>query len=215
MRRAYTLIEVMVVCVVLVILASLVYPNLVGMRDSRERQAAYENVLRLAQAGRETAITSGHTYTLTLDDGGTVRLQRAEDAETRRDGQAVETTDTGTNTPQIKIPRGLIVGGSEGSGTRSISDANSTDDAQSASLPTGASIGQVVFDDKPSSASDFTLHFYPDGRSEGGGFEIQNGANIQSIVIDRNGIASLIEDNLPATTESSWEAGQNEQRATN
>lgn len=215
MRRAFTLIEVLMVCAVLALLSAVTVPSVVAMRASRERQAAYENVLRLAQAGRETAITSGHTYTLTLDDGGTVRLQRAEDAETRRDGQAVETTDTDPNTPQVKIPNGLILGGSEGSGTPSTSDANSTDDAQSASLPTGATIGQVVFDDKPSSASDFTLHFYPDGRSEGGGFEIQNGANIQSITIDRNGIASLIEDNLPANTESSWEAGQNEQRATN
>ena len=216
MRRAFTLIEVMMVCAVLAILSAVTIPSIVAMRASRERQAAYEDVLRLAQAGRETAIASGHTYTLTLNDGSTVQLQRAEDAEMSRSGQASDTSKTDQNTPTVQIPKGLVVGGaSDAASPSSASDPNATDDAMSASLPSGSSLGEVVLDDKPSSSSDFTLHFYPDGRSEGGGFEMRNGAEIRSLVVDRNGIASLTEENLPPATESSWEAGQNEQRATN
>ena len=201
------------VCAVLALLSAVTLPSVVAMRASRERQVAYEDILRLAQAGRETAIASGKVYTLTLDDGGTVRLQQAETAETSRDGQATESTDS--SVPQIRIPNGVVIGASENPSSPDASSNGEVTDLKSATLPSGASFGEVVLADKPSSSSDFTLHFYPDGRSEGGGFEIRYGPDVRSILIDREGIARLTEDNLPPTDESSWEAGQYEQRATN
>ena len=213
MRRGFTLIEVMAVCTVLVVLAALTLPNVVAMREARERQGAYDNVLRLAQIGRETAIGSGKTYTLVLGEGGTtVQLALAQDTQPSRGGTAIASSEDSTASA-VRIPGGVLVGvpaqPSDANGT-----AGSEEDSKSVALPNGVSFGEVQLDDKPSTTSDFTLHFYPDGRSEGGGFEMSGGNVTRSLIVDRNGIATLQDGNLPQSLESSWEAGQNEQRAT-
>lgn len=217
MRRAFTLIELMVVCTVLVLITTLVIPNLGAMRASREREEAYRTILRLAQAGRETAIQSGHTYTLTLtNSGSTLALNRDEDAVVGRDGGTNSTPPAlnTTTTTDVRLPRSLSNGaasGSMGIGP-GVSGNDSTTDAASANLPSGASMGNVVLGGKTASTSDFSLHFYPDGRSEGGGIEMSDNGAARSLQIDRQGYATLTDGSLPAATESSWEAGIYEQR---
>lgn len=215
MRRGYTLIEMLIVCVVLVLVASLALPNVLGMKSSREREAAFGKVLLLAQAGRETAIQSGRTYALTLNDA-TVKLARDDASQPSREG-----TDNGLSsfTPAsrlggastsgvVRLPRSVAPS------TKSLGAAGTDDpDEGSADLPDSTTFGNVVLGDKTSSPSEFTLHFYPDGHSEGGGFEMQSGASTRSLQIDRQGIATLTDGTLPATAENSWEAGTYVQRS--
>lgn len=222
MRRAFTLIELMVVCGVLVLIAGIILPNVVQMKKSRDRAEAYRTVFRLVQAGRETAIQSGRTYTLTLN-GSNVELNRDEDAQIARDGTSGATTpyvttlaSTGATSNDVpRLPRFALDGAGQPVTTGNNAVRSETDpDGAGASLPDGASFGNVTLDDKTSSTSEFTLHFFPDGHSEGGGFEMQEGSATQSVSIDRNGIATLQDGSLPTTAESNWEAGTYAQRTT-
>lgn len=213
-RQGFTLIEVVVVCALLGMFAALVFPNVVAMKAGRERRQAYDDVLRLAQMGREAAIQSGRAYSLTLNDNGTtVVLSRDQDAQPSR-GEQNGNSSTEEQTPEPQLPTGVIVG-SYPTATRPSGGAGISDDASgsSVSLPSGVQIGEIVLDGKPSTSSDFKLHFYPDGRSEGGGFEMIEGSTTRSLTVDRNGLARLQEAELPAATENKWEAGQYEQRA--
>ena len=212
-RRGFTLIEMVVVCAVLSLIASLVLPSVVSMKSNRDREEAYDAVLRLAQQGHVTAIQSGRAYVLTVD-GTSVSLDRAEQAEMSRDGQGTSGTVGTDMTQSVRLPESLTMGGSSGN-TRtdgSLASGSETDGA-SVSLPPGTSVGDATLGGKASTSSDFTLHFYPDGHSEGGGFEISDGLAVRSLIIDRNGLATLAEGKLPAAAENSWEAGQYEQRA--
>ena len=215
-RKGFTLIEMIVVCAILGMIAGMVTPNLISMKAGRDRDEAYNAVLRLAQQGHVTAIQSGHTYVLSVN-GSSVSLDRAEETETSRDGQGASTTSDTTGASQVRLPQSLTANGSAktgsggGAGLASGSDA----DGASVSLPSGASVGDAMLGGKASTASDLMLHFYPDGHSEGGGFEMTDGLATRSLAVDRNGLATLTVGNLPSAAENSWEAGQYEQRATN
>lgn len=223
MRRAYTLVELLVICGVLILVAGLVTPNLVQMKKSREHEEAYRAVLRLVQAGRETAIQSGRTYTLTLN-GSLVELNRDDDTQIARDGTsggttpyATATASTSTTGADVKrLPRSFTLDGDgqPRSTSSSVTPSATDPDGAATALPDGASLGTIVLNDKSSSTSDFKLHFFPDGRSEGGGFEMQEGSATRSIGIDRSGIATQIDGSLPPIADSTWEAGTYAQRTT-
>lgn len=173
-----------VVCAVLSVIAALVYPNVIGMKSSRDRAESYNRILRLAQRGRESAIVDGQTYSLVVDGGTSLTLKREVAASKDSDPRQM-TTNT---TPD-------------------------TEDVESVSLPDGASVGNASLDGQTSSSNDFTLHFYPDGRSEGGALEITEGSTVHSLVVTTTGIATLAEGSMPVTQANHWEAGQYEQRA--
>jgi len=184
-RRGFTLIEMVVVCAILSTLAALVYPNLVGMKSNRDRTEAYYRVLRLAQRGRESAILDGQTYSLVVKDGTSVTLQREKAATQDTDPRQAQTSTT----PEME-------------------------DVDSVTLPNGASVGNVALDGKTSTASDFTLHFYPDGRSEGGAFEMTEGSTVRNLTVTTGGLATLAEGTMAPPQSNRWEAGQYEQRST-
>lgn len=217
MRRAFTLIELMVVCTVLIIISALVAPNVVQMKKAREHQAAYDDVLRLAQMGRNTAISSGHTYVLTIESNSIV-LQQGEDSDLPRDGQGTSATSATTDAsapPPPKLPTsGLISGSGTLSNSGGASDA-ADQSRGSVDLPDGASFSNLELAGKPSSTSEFTLHFYPDGHSEGGGFEMVEGSATRNLFVDQFGLVTMGDGPLPQTGDTSWEAGDYVQRGTN
>lgn len=211
-RRGFTLIEVVIVCAIISMLAALVYPNVVAMKSSRERDAAYGNVLRLAQMGREAAIQGGKTYSLSIE-GTTLVLKQEEETGGVQDTRPRTETEGDAKAPP-PLPSGILVGGAPDAqkGVSAGRGGGSETGGQSASLPEGVTVGEASLDGKPSSSSEFTLHFYPDGRSEGGGFEMVDRSTTRVLLVERNGLATLREGTLPATSEHSWEAGQYEQR---
>ncbi len=187
-RRAFTLVEITIVCAILAMMAALVMPNLVAMKANRERKETYNAILRLAQKGRESAIQEGKTYALVLtDSGNTVALQRDQDQQT-------------TTADPRQIPKDDTTAERE--------------EVARVSLPNGVTLGEMSLDGKQSSASDFTLHFYADGKSEGGGFELVDQGSKRTLMVTNRGLASLQDGDLPQTGDTSWEAGQYEQRTT-
>jgi len=226
MRRAFTLVEVTVIVTVIAIIAALAVPQVVAMARGRERDEQYNDILRLAQLGREAAIRNGQTYVLTIGDsaGSMLTLAPEDDQaatslkDTRSNDTATTSSSGGTNNNNFPaLPQGAILGssGMSASGQQPTGQGNNSDDLSqaSATIPEGATIGQLNLGSQSSSTSDFKLHFYPEGRSEGGGFEIVEGSTTRTLLVDINGFASLKEATLPPAAEQSWEAGTYEQRA--
>ena len=68
MRRAFTLIEMMVVIAVLTLMAAFITPNLVALQRSRVLRSLEASVLRLPAEARAEAQRSGGAITLRVDD---------------------------------------------------------------------------------------------------------------------------------------------------
>lgn len=223
MRRGFTLVEVTIIVAIITIVAALTIPNIVSMTKARTREEQYNDILRLAQMGREAAIKNGLAYVLTVSDGNgsvvTLAPEDAQDSTSLRDTRTTNslTSNTGNNNNSYPpLPQGMIVGSSPGSNNSSAQQVlNGSDDPSQASapMPDGVTLGQLNLGSDSSNSSDFKLHFYPEGRSEGGGFEMVEGATTRTLSIDRNGFATLKEGTLTPATEQSWEAGTYEQRA--
>ena len=180
-RRAFTLVELMVVTSI--IAAGLITPNVVAIKQGRERDEVYNSVLRLFQRGRESSIQDGRNYELSVTGGNTLVLQRDKATQ---DGDDPRQAQVGTPAE--------------------------TEDVDQVALTGDVSLGNLRLGDKDSNASDFIMHFYPDGRSEGGGLElVYNGAK-RNVFVSTRGLASMADGDLPAATETDWEAGQYVQR---
>ncbi len=182
-RRAFTLVEMTVVCAILAMLAVLVTPNLIGMKTRRDRDETINSVLRLVQRGRESAIQGRRTYQLIVNGGTTLTLQRNKAAQEGDD------------------PRQAQVG-----------QPAETEDVAQVELSGEVTLGDLRLGDKDTNASDFTMHFYPDGSSEGGGLELAYDGSKKNLAVTNRGLATLADGALSTATETEWEAGQYVQR---
>jgi type II secretory pathway pseudopilin PulG len=61
--------------------------------------------------------------------------------------------------------------------------------------------------------TEWKLRFYPEGKADGGGFELRQGTDLKSLVIDKTGNVRLSEGPLPDTSQDKWPAGEFEKRA--
>ena len=92
MRRAFTLIEMMVVVAVLTLMAAFITPNLVALQRSRILRSLEASVLRLPAEARAEAQRSGTAVTLRVD-GGALVLER----KPSKDEDPVEVKRLGLN----------------------------------------------------------------------------------------------------------------------
>lgn len=67
-------------------------------------------------------------------------------------------------------------------------------------------------EDQSVSPGEWELTFYPDGRSDGGGVEVNDNGRVRSIVVAPDGTVRLQEGALPTIDEKRWQAGEREQR---
>jgi prepilin-type N-terminal cleavage/methylation domain-containing protein len=96
----------------------------------------------------------------------------------------------------------------------SIEKANEDDtDVTSLTVPTQVQVTGFQADGETRSSGDWTVRFYSDGRSDGGGIETSDAGMIRSLVVDKDGVAKLQPGQLPEESEDRWPAGEYEHRA--
>ncbi len=61
--------------------------------------------------------------------------------------------------------------------------------------------------------SEWSVKFYPDGTSDGGGIELSDAGRVRSLDVATDGRIQLIEGPLPEKSEDKWPAGDYEKRA--
>src|SRR5579862_9146202 len=66
-HRGFTLIEMSVILVVLLVFVALISPNIVKMGPAQQQRAIYGTLVDLARSAREGAIENGTTYALAYD----------------------------------------------------------------------------------------------------------------------------------------------------
>lgn len=77
-KRAYTLIEMLTVIVILAMTAALVVPNLASSVKAQRKRAFLSGIDRLVSEARQTAIREGRTVVLAIGSSGNIELQRQE-----------------------------------------------------------------------------------------------------------------------------------------
>ncbi len=89
-------------------------------------------------------------------------------------------------------------------------DSTETDaDKNIASLkvPEGTTLQTYKIGTEDSNDASWKVHFYPDGRSEGGGFEINQANAVQAFMIREDGSNRMLMGNYPDLTSEKWQAG--------
>lgn len=80
-KRAFTLIELMVVIVVLAILAAVITPSLVSMKATSDHRDTVSAVRRLSTEARNLAIARGETVIMVYDDSAKALSLQSTDSE--------------------------------------------------------------------------------------------------------------------------------------
>jgi len=206
-RRGYTLIEMMVVTVLLVLFSSLIVPNYLNMRDSQRRRAFYTGVVDLAGNAREMAISHNATMYLQADSSGNrlVIKQEANDSTyVAADGTSSATTSTSSNQNQDTNPQTNI-------GTTP-NDRSSDPIVTTLPMSPGMQFGNFQLAGTASDASSWKIRFFSDGTSDSGAFELDEKGYVKSLVVNTRGGAVLTDGTIPDTSQESWIAGTYVQR---
>jgi len=100
----------------------------------------------------------------------------------------------------------------EGSGERIELVQGEESVIRSIDVPSAVDFPTLRLGQSESGASEWELRFYADGRSDGGGLEIEHDGAVDSVLIGTDGTVTLLEGPLPEVVQESWPAGENEQR---
>ncbi|MHB8637284.1 MAG: pilus assembly FimT family protein [Fimbriimonadaceae bacterium] len=210
LRRAFTLVEMIVVCTVLVITAALIAPNMAHMRDAQLANDAVPSLERLISYARESAIAQHTTDVLTFDSSAstfTVKQDTTADpnaptassisASQGAGSSALPATGSG---PAIVIPAMRAL------------DANNPAINKTLQAPRQLQFSSFQVAGKDVAAAEFQLRFYQDGTCDSGAIGFTIASSTQSIVVDDFGQATFIDGPIPDPSTLKWEAGQFEPR---
>lgn len=186
-KRGFTLIEITVVVAVIVILAATAVPGLFAARRSREARAFFSNLRDLGVRARNEAIRLPATVVLTYDEAET-RFQLEVEVEEEGTSSLSRSTTQETEPAEERLQGTEVV------------------------VPEGITVQSFRANGDDTTASEWRIRFFPDGRSDGGGLQIEDAGIIQSWVVDDSGRERLLEVELTETEAERWEAGQHEQR---
>lgn len=204
-RGGFTLIEMMVIVVLLAMFSAMVAPNLVAMRDSQQRRAFYTGAADLAGLARELAISTTSTVYLQADSSGNALVLKREDESSTYQNTA---NGVGTGSSGTAVINGRVQSTrtTTNIGTNAADHANDTT-VKSVPLIAGIQFGNFQLAGSSSDSGNWKLHFYADGTSDGGGFELVDRRETRSVVINTRGGCQLTDGTLPDTSQDRWAAG--------
>lgn len=189
--------EVSVVVVILLLMATAVTPSLMNQRHSQEFQSFLSGMRDAALLGRDRAITSGSTLVMTYDDSQRQLTLKVEEAPT------TNTTANPTGITSLKTAAANALASNNDAGEQIVKQI---------SLPPDVNVTSYRLGDQDSTSAEWQLHFYPDGKTDGGGIEIDSNGAAYSLIVGTNGGAQVSREKYPAPTTESWAAGDYEKR---
>lgn len=170
-RRGFTLIELSVVVLVIVLITAIIVPRLSSFQRGVDAKLNMAAVQRLASRARESAMSSGRPVSLAFESTDSRFELRSENA----DGDS------------------LVSG-----------EVQLHEDFQAQRFFAG---------NTEPAASDWTVTFYPDGTSDGGGVEVDEGGIQRTLVIGaKSGLSKWQDGGMPASESEKWQAGEFERR---
>ena len=185
-QRGITLIEMSVVVVIIMIMATLIQPNYTHLKEGLNQRAFTANLRSEVLKGRSMAIQDGKTVTLGYDGGSSNVTLSEPSVDSTDSSQAATAVNTLKDQP--------------------------TEVVHQIAIPSGVTLANFRVGSADIGAGDFKLRFYPDGRCDGGGIELQIGKATQSLKIDVKGYPTYLTGALPDSTNEVWAAGTYEQR---
>ena len=202
-RNGYTLIEMMVIVVLLALFSAMVAPNLIAMRDSQQRRALYTEVADLAGTARELAISNSATMYLTVDQTSNALVLKQEDdtstyQNTANGGAAGDTVVIDGHVQSTRTKTNI--------GTNSLDHSNDKT-VKTLPLTSGVQFGNFQLAGSATDSGSWKLHFYADGSTDGGGFEMVDRGQTKSVVVNAHGGTQLNDGTLPDASQEKWTAG--------
>ncbi len=187
-NRGITLIEMSVVVMVILIMAALIERNFSHVKEGLAQRAFTSSLRSEVIRARLTAIQDGKTVTMQYDPAGSTFTLSEPTTDT-----------TSSNQAPIKI-----------------TDLQSqpTESVHSIPIAPGITFSTFRIGTNDTGNGDWKLHFYPEGRSDGGGVQMMVGKVTESLLIDPHGLPTYVSGPLPDASNDVWQSGTYEQRAT-
>lgn len=193
-ERGFTLIELGVVILILILFSALTVPSIVNEQRSRDANLFIGALPRFASQAREAAINRQRTVKLVYDESQS-QLQMIEEALPSNVQAPINTFNPNDNTKNRQ---------------QDPSDQETT--LGTLQVPYGVSVRDFQLKGDASSAADWQLEFFTDGKSLGGGLEVDDAGRAWSLTVSKYGIIELQQGNLPQQPENQWTAGDYEHR---
>lgn len=185
-KRAFTLIELTVVVIILVVTTALILPGIGRMKSQRKQRDFVPAIRRIFNLARSVAIEEGSTSYLIWDSSANqVVLKRRK---------TTSETSSATNAPTT--------------GT------NSADDVTIASISITDGVEPNRFDlgDASVSEGSWQLEFYPDGTTQAGGVDFTLGGRESHAHVTKQGAVQVADGPMDDPSGNSWPAGDFERR---
>jgi prepilin-type N-terminal cleavage/methylation domain-containing protein len=169
-KRGFTLIELSVVIVILVLMSATVYLRLVSTESSRAYRDFRLAVRRLGIEAHEEAISRKQIASVAYDESGPALTLMVE----------------GDDQAEAEIRR--------------------------VELAPGVEATRFSAGDSDSTGAEWRLRFYPDGRSDGGGIELDSSGQTFAMYAEKSGAVHFADGSLPELRDERWPAGEYERR---
>jgi len=91
-------------------------------------------------------------------------------------------------------------------------DTGSTEEDKGLTLPSGVTADAFRLEKNDSNSSEWTMGFYPDGKSDGGAIQFTADGLAKTIIVTATGAVTLQAGSMPDATQDEWDAGGFEQR---
>jgi|GEM_PF-4875631 len=210
-RKGFTLVEMLVTLVILVIFTTLLVPIIAGQNQAQASRNFMPQLLNLGTFAKQQAILHGVITTLTYHSANNqVSVTNDVNVDPNQPGDSTQSGTSGGSSGGL---------GSSMTGQTPIVNPNSQTQNQTAptinqtaAIPSGLSADQFQVNGKTVDGGDWKINFYPDGTSDGGTIEFKNNEAESTFSIDSLANLKVADGPPPDPTTIQWQGGQIEQR---
>jgi len=187
--KAFTLIEMTLVILIITLFAALIAPNIINEKTAEAKRESFGRVQDMFRLARVRAIQQDRTFAIAYDSGKSeFRLVREPEPQTNNTGSNVASP----------TPRPL-------SQVQSVGDY---EQIETFDLPSGITATEFRSGLNDTDSGSWLLHFYPDGTADTGGVTLNQGQTPNAIQVDQYGMSTFMQgQNLQDPTQLNWPAG--------